>query len=34
MVVGVVGLIVSLIWVGTSSRRTGTTMIVDQPPAD
>lgn len=34
MVVGVVGLAVSLIWVSTSSRRTGTTMIVDRPPAD
>jgi hypothetical protein len=35
MVVGVIGLIVSLIWMGTASRRgRGTTMVVDRPPAD
>jgi hypothetical protein len=35
MVVGVIGLIISLIWLGTASRRTGgTTMVVDRTPVD
>ena len=33
MVVGVIGLIVSLIWLGTS-RRDNTTMVVDRNPVD
>ena len=33
MVVGVVGLIVSLIWLGTS-RRDNATMVVDRNPVD
>jgi hypothetical protein len=36
MVVGVIGLIISLIWLGTASRRSGggTTMVVDRTPVD
>lgn len=34
MVVGLIGLIVSLIWMGTASRRSGNTMYVDRTPVD
>ena len=34
MVVGVIGLIVSLIWMSMASRRTGGAMHVDQTPVD
>ena len=31
MVAGVIGLIVSLIWMGAASRRSGSNVIVDRP---
>ena len=34
MIVGVIGLIVSLIWMSTASRRNQSTMYVDRTPVD